>query len=106
MDSSTLISLATFAMVTARLPRDQIMSCWPHQAANFWLRQTLPHIFGILVRVFAVWCLLPDLAFATLFAVLPWLYDLLKLSVFCFCFIWRGKLVVKAHTTKDKGINL
>ena len=82
MDSSTLISLTTFAMVTAFTPGpNNVMLA--ASGANFGFRRTLPHIFGILVG-FCSLVLAAGLGLARLFAMLPWLYDLLKIISFLF----------------------
>ena len=46
--------------------------------ANFGFRRTLPHIFGILVG-FCSLVVAAGLGLATLFAMMPWLYDVLKI---------------------------
>ena len=101
MDSSTLISLATFAMVTAFTPGpNNVMLA--ASGANFGFRRTLPHIFGILVG-FCSLVLAAGLGFARLFAMLPWLYDLLKIISFLFLLYLAWKIGSAGRTTtKDK----
>ena len=101
MDSSTLISLATFAMVTAFTPGpNNVMLA--ASGANFGFRRTLPHIFGILVG-FCSLVLAAGLGLATLFAMLPWLYDLLKIISFLFLLYLAWKIGSAGRvTTKDK----
>ena len=76
MDSSTLISFATFAMVSAFTPGpNNVMLA--ASGANFGFCRTLPHIFGILVG-FCSLVVAAGLGLASLFAVIPWFYNVLK----------------------------
>ena len=93
MDSSTLISFATFALVAAYTPGpNNVMLA--ASGANFGFRRTLPHIFGILVG-FCSLVVAAGLGLATLFIAMPWLYNVLKVMSVFFCCIWLGKLVVQ-----------
>ena len=99
MDGSTLISFATFAMVAAFTPGpNNVMLA--ASGANFGFRRTLPHIFGILVG-FCGLVVAAGLGLATLFAMMPWLYDMLKvISVLFLCYLaWKigsaGRAVTK-----------
>ena len=76
MDSSTLISFATFAMVSAFTPGpNNVMLA--ASGANFGFCRTLPHILGILVG-FCSLVVAAGFGLATLFKMMPWLYDVLK----------------------------
>ena len=82
MDSSTLISFATFAIVAAFTPGpNNVMLA--ASGANFGFRRTLPHIFGILVG-FCTLIVAAGLGLATLFSIMPWLYDISKIISFSF----------------------
>ena len=101
MDSSTLVSFATFAMVAAFTPGpNNVMLA--ASGANFGFRRTLPHIFGILVG-FCSLVLAAGLGLATLFAMMPWLYDVLKIISVLFLLYLAWKIGSAGHTTtKDK----
>ena len=74
MDVSTLISFATFAIVAAFTPGPNNIMLTA-SGAKFGFRQTLPHIFGILVG-FCSLVVTAGFGLAKLFAMMPWLYDL------------------------------
>ena len=101
MDSSTLISFATFAMVSAFTPGpNNVMLA--ASGANFGFRRTLPHIFGILVG-FCSLVVAAGLGLATLFAMMPWLYDVLKVISVLFLLYLAWKIGSAGRTaTKDK----
>ena len=101
MDGSTLISFATFAIVAAFTPGpNNVMLA--ASGANFGFRRTLPHIFGILVG-FCSLVVAAGLGLATLFAIMPWLYDVLKVIslLFLLYLAWKIGSAGRA-TTKDK----
>ena len=80
MDSSTLMSFATFAAVAAFTPGpNNIMLA--ASGANFGFCRTLPHIFGILVGFLGL-LVASGLGLASLFIILPGLYDILKIVSF------------------------
>ena len=101
MDSSTLISFATFAAVSAFTPGpNNVMLA--ASGANFGFRRTLPHIFGILVG-FCSLVVAAGLGLATLFAMMPWIYDVLKFISFLFLLYLAWKIGSAGRTTtKDK----
>ena len=101
MDSSTLISFATFATVAGFTPGpNNVMLA--ASGANFGFRQTLPHILGI-VFGFCTLVVAAGLGLATLFAALPWLYDALKIISFVFLLYLAWKIGSAGRaTTKDK----
>ena len=101
MDSSTLISFATFAMVSAFTPGpNNVMLA--ASGANFGFRRTLPHIFGILVG-FCSLVVAAGLGLATLFAMMPWIYDVLKVISVLFLLYLAWKIGSAGRTTtKDK----
>ena len=101
MDSSTLISFATFATVSAFTPGpNNVMLA--ASGANFGFRRTLPHIFGILAG-FSSLVVAAGLGLATLFALMPWIYDVLKVVsvLFLLYLAWKIGSAGRA-TTKDK----
>ena len=106
MDSSTLMSLATFAMVTAFTPGpNNVMLA--ASGANFGFRRTLPHIFGIVIG-FCSLVLAAGFGLAQLFALLPWLYDSLKIISFLFLLYLAWKIGSAGRTTtknKDKPLS-
>lgn len=76
MDIQTLIALAGFAVVTSITPGPNNLMLLA-SGANFGLRRTVPHMFGIsLGHGFMVFCVGAGLA--GLFAALPWLQIALK----------------------------
>jgi len=101
MDSSTIISFATFATVAGFTPGpNNVMLA--ASGANFGFRQTLPHIVGI-VFGFCTLVVAAGLGLATLFATLPWLYDALKIISFVFLLYLAWKIGSAGRaTTKDK----
>ena len=101
MDSSTLISFATFAMVSAFTPGpNNVMLA--ASGANFGFFRTLPHIFGILVG-FCSLVVAAGLGLAKLFAMMPWLYDALKVISVLFLLYLAWKIGSAGRTTtKDK----
>ena len=89
MDSATLISFATFALVAAYSPGpNNVMLA--ASGANFGFRRTLPHIFGILVG-FCSLVVAAGLGLATLFVAMPWLYNVLKVMsvLFLLYLAWK-----------------
>ena len=101
MDNSTIISFATFAMVAAFTPGpNNVMLA--ASGANFGFRQTLPHIFGILIGICSL-VVAAGLGLATLFSMLPWLYDASKIVSFLFLLYLAWKIGSAGRTaTKDK----
>ena len=101
MDSSTLISFATFAMVSAFTPGpNNVMLA--ASGANFGFCRTLPHIFGILVG-FCSLVVAAGLGLASLFAVIPWFYNVLKVISVLFLLYLAWKIGSAGRTTtKDK----
>ena len=101
MDSSTLISFATFAMVAAFTPGpNNVMLA--ASGANFGFRRTLPHIFGILFG-FCSLVVAAGLGLAKLFTLMPWLYDVLKIISVMFLLYLAWKIGSAGHsTTKEK----
>ena len=70
--------------------------------ANFGFRRTLPHIFGILVG-FCSLVVAAGLGLATLFAMMTWLYDVLKVISVLFLLYLAWKIGSAGRTTtKDK----
>ena len=106
MESSTLISFATFAMVAAFTPGpNNVMLA--ASGANFGFRQTLPHIFGILVG-FCSLVLAAGLGLATFFAMMPWLYDVSKVFSVLFLLYLAWKIGSAGRTTtknKDRPLS-
>ena len=101
MDSATLISFATFALVAAYSPGpNNVMLA--ASGANFGFRRTLPHIFGILVG-FCSLVVAAGLGLATLFVAMPWLYNVLKVVSVLFLLYLAWKIGSAGRTTaKDK----
>ena len=101
MDSSTLISFATFAVVAAFTPGpNNVMLA--ASGANYGFRRTLPHIFGILVG-FCSLVVAAGLGLATLFTIMPWLYDFLKVISVLFLLYLAWKIgSAGCATTKHK----
>ena len=101
MDSSTLISFATFAVVAAFTPGpNNVMLA--ASGANYGFRRTLPHIFGILVG-FCSLVVAAGLGLATLFMIMPWLYDVLKVISVLFLLYLAWKIgTAGCATTKHK----
>ena len=101
MDSSTLISFATFAVVAAFTPGpNNVMLA--ASGANYGFRRTLPHIFGILVG-FCSLVVAAGLGLATLFTIMPWLYDVLKVISVLFLLYLAWKIgSAGCATTKHK----
>jgi len=101
MDSSTLISFATFAVVAAFTPGpNNVMLA--ASGANYGFRRTLPHIFGILVG-FCSLVVAAGLGLATLFTIMPWLYDVLKVISVMFLLYLAWKIgSAGCATTKHK----
>ena len=89
METTNLLAVITFAMVTAFTlgPNNLMLAA---SGANFGFRRTLPHIAGITIGFMTVF-LAAGAGLASLFAALPQLYDLLKvLSVLFLIYIaWR-----------------
>ncbi len=101
MDSSTLISFATFALVAAFTPGpNNVMLA--ASGANFGFRRTLPHIFGILVG-FCSLVVAAGLGLAVLFVAVPWLYNVLKVMsvLFLLYLAWKIGSAGRA-TTKNR----
>ena len=101
MDSSTLISFATFAVVAAFTPGpNNVMLA--ASGANYGFRRTLPHIFGILVG-FCSLVVAAGLGLATLFMIMPCLYDVLKVISVLFLLYLAWKIgSAGCATTKHK----
>lgn len=101
MDNSTLISFATFAMVAAFTPGpNNVMLA--ASGANYGFRQTLPHILGILAG-FCSLVVAAGLGLATLFEMIPWLYNVLKVISILFLLYLAWKIGSAGRpTTKDK----
>ena len=106
MDGSTLISFVTFATVAAFTPGpNNVMLA--ASGANFGFRRTLPHIFGILAG-FCSLVVAAGLGLATLFAMIPWLYDVLKVISFLFLLYLAYKIGVAGRVTtqnKDRPLS-
>ena len=106
MDSSTLISFGAFAMVAAFTPGpNNVMLA--ASGANFGFRRTLPHIFGILIG-FCSLVVAAGLGLATLFTMMPWLYDLLKVIsvLFLLYLAWKIGSAGQAKTKhKDRPLS-
>ena len=101
MDSSTLISFATFAVVAAFTPGPNNLML-AASGANYGFRRTLPHIFGILVG-FCSLVVAAGLGLATLFTIMPWLYDVLKVISVLFLLYLAWKIgSAGCATTKHK----
>ena len=101
MDSSTLISFATFAVVAAFTPGPNNLML-AASGANYGFRRTLPHIFGILVG-FCSLVVAAGLGLATLFMIMPWLYDVLKVISVLFLLYLAWKIgSAGCATTKHK----
>ena len=97
MDSATLISFATFALVAAYSPGpNNVMLA--ASGANFGFRRTLPHIFGILFG-FCSLVVAAGLGLATLFVAIPWLYNVLKVMSVLFLLYLAWKIGSAARTT-------
>ena len=101
MDSSTLISFATFAVVAAFTPGpNNVMLA--ASGANYGFRRTLPHIFGILFG-FCSLVVAAGLGLATIFMIMPWLYDVLKVISVLFLLYLAWKIgSAGCATTKHK----
>ena len=101
MDSSTLISFATFAVVAAFTPGpNNVMLA--ASGANYGFRRTLPHIFGILFG-FCSLVVAAGLGLATIFMIMPWLYDVLKVISVLFLLYLAWKIgTAGCATTKHK----
>ena len=78
METTNLLAVITFAMVTAFTPGPNNLML-AASGANFGFRRTLPHIAGITIGFMTVF-LAASAGLASLFAALPQLYDLLKSS--------------------------
>ena len=101
MDVSTLLSFATFAIVAAFTPGPNNIMLTA-SGANFGFRQTLPHIFGILVG-FCSLVVTAGFGLAKLFAMMPWLYDLIKIISVLYLLYLAWKIGSAGRTdTKDK----
>ena len=97
MDSATLISFATFALVAAYSPGpNNVMLA--ASGANFGFRRTLPHIFGILFG-FCSLVVAAGLGLATLFVAIPWLYNVLKVMSVLFLLYLAWKIGSAAQAT-------
>ena len=97
MDSATLISFATFALVAAYSPGpNNVMLA--ASGANFGFRRTLPHIFGILFG-FCSLVVAAGLGLATLFEAIPWLYNVFKVMSVLFLLYLAWKIGTAARTT-------
>ena len=101
MDSSTLISFSTFAVVAAFTPGpNNVMLA--ASGANYGFRRTLPHIFGILFG-FCSLVVAAGLGLATIFMIMPWLYDVLKVISVLFLLYLAWKIgTAGCATTKHK----
>ena len=101
MDSSTLISFATFAMVSAFTPGPNNLML-AASGANFGFCRTLPHIFGILVG-FCTLVAAAGFGLAKFFAIVPWLYNVLKVISVLFLLYLAWRIGSAGRTkTKDK----
>jgi len=69
--------------------------------ANFGFQRSLPHIFGVLVG-FCTLVVSAGFGLATLFLLVPWLYDLLKILSFLFLLYLAWK-IGSAGRAKTKG---
>ncbi len=89
METTNLLAVITFAMVTAFTPGPNNLML-AASGANFGFIRTVPHIAGITIGFMTVF-LAASAGLAKLFAALPQLYDLLKvLSVLFLIYIaWR-----------------
>ena len=89
MDTTSLLAVITFAMVTAFTPGPNNLML-AASGANFGFRRTLPHLAGVTIGFIIVF-LAAGAGLASLFAALPQLYDLLKvLSVLFLIYLaWR-----------------
>ena len=89
METTNLLAVITFAMVTAFTPGPNNLML-AASGANFGFRRTVPHIAGITIGFMTVF-LAAGAGLASLFAALPQLYDLLKiLSVLFIIYLaWR-----------------
>lgn len=89
METTNLLAVITFAMVTAFTPGPNNLML-AASGANFGFRRTVPHIAGITIGFMTVF-LAAGAGLASLFAALPQLYDLLKiLSVLFLIYLaWR-----------------
>ena len=89
METTNLLAVITFAMVTAFTPGPNNLML-AASGANFGFRRTVPHIAGITIGFMTVF-LAAGSGLASLFAALPQLYDLLKiLSVLFLIYLaWR-----------------
>ena len=97
MDNGTLISFATFALVAAYSPGpNNVMLA--ASGANFGFRRTLPHIFGILFG-FCSLVVAAGLGLVTLFVVIPWLYNVLKVMSVLFLLYLAWKIGSAARAT-------
>jgi threonine/homoserine/homoserine lactone efflux protein len=89
METTNLLAVITFAVVTAFTPGPNNLML-AASGANFGFRRTVPHIAGITIGFMTVF-LAAGSGLASLFAALPQLYDLLKiLSVLFLIYLaWR-----------------
>ena len=106
METSTFISFATFAVVSAFTPgpNNVLLAA---SGANFGFFRTLPHIFGIVVG-FCSLVVAAGLGLATFFATMPWLYDVLKAISVLFLLYLAWKIGSAGRTTendKDKPLS-
>ncbi len=107
MDSSTLIAVITFATVTAFTPGPNNLML-AASGANFGFRRSLPHILGIWVGFMSMF-LAASFGLASLFALLPALYSILKvLSIMFLLYLaWRIATAGRAESKeKDKPLQL
>ena len=92
METTNLLAVITFAMVTAFTPGPNNLML-AASGANFGFRRTVPHIAGITIGFMTVF-LAASAGLASLFAALPQLYDLLKILSVLFLIILPGALAV------------
>ena len=77
METTNLLAVITFAMVTAFTPGPNNLML-AASGANFGFRRTVPHIAGITIGFMTVF-LAAGAGLGSLFTALPQLYDLLKI---------------------------
>ena len=106
METTNLLAVITFAMVTAFTPGPNNLML-AASGANFGFRRTVPHIVGITIGFMTVF-LAAGAGLASLFATLPRLYDLLKiLSVLFLIYLaWRiGSAGRAARRDSDRPLS-
>jgi threonine/homoserine/homoserine lactone efflux protein len=100
MDSATILSFATFAIVAGFTPGpNNVMLA--ASGANFGFQKTLPHIFGVLCG-FCTLVVGAGFGLANLFSMAPWLYDFLKIISFIFLLYLAWKIGSAGRTTAKR----